>query len=209
MQHDHFKANEEFIKLHEVKRYFCVAEEGDPDQVFDNPGTGHAGEEAPAQDPLPAVVDDSINGQSEDVNTIEALRGVIDIDDDNELAPENVPRTMDSSSWMLSSEWSHTGFCYRKSQNLGDSQARLNFPVDPTINGYYVQLFALTVVIDKVNKSMHGEDDLTYGEFLWWIGMWVLMLTVDGANGCSFWSSKKFDPFEGAPFCLTAFMSCT
>ena len=50
---------------------------------FDDPGTGHAGEEAPAQVPLPAVVDDSINGKSEDANTIEFLHRVIDIDDDN------------------------------------------------------------------------------------------------------------------------------
>ena len=89
----------------------------------------------------------------------------------------------------------------------------MNFPVDPTTNGYYVQLFeglflkqVLTVVIDKVNENMHGEDDLNYGEFLWQIGMWVLMLTVDGANHHLFWSSRKVDPFEGAPFCLTAVM---
>ena len=110
MQHEDFKANEEFIELHVVKRYFHVAEEGDPDWFFDDPGTGHAGEEAPAQVPLPAVVDDSINGQSKDANTIEALCGVIDIDDDNEPAPKNVPRTMDSSNQMLSSEWGHTAF---------------------------------------------------------------------------------------------------
>ena len=109
MQHDDFKANEELIKLHVVKRYFCVAKEGDLDQFFDDPGTGHAGEEAPALVPL-AVVDDSINRQSKDSNTIEALHGVIDIDDDNEPAPKNVPRTMDSSNQMLSSEWGHTGF---------------------------------------------------------------------------------------------------
>ena len=52
---------------------------------------------------------------------------------------------------------------------------------------------------------MHGEDDLTYGEFLWWIGIWVLMSTVDGANHHSFWSFKNVDPFEGASFHLTAF----
>ena len=62
---------------------------------------------------------------------------------------------MDSSNQMLLTEWDHTGFCYRKSHNLGDSQARLNFPVNPTTNGSYVQLFeglfpkqVLTVVID-------------------------------------------------------------
>ena len=89
----------------------------------------------------------------------------------------------------------------------------MNFPVDPTTNVYYVQLFeglflkqVLTVVVDKVNENMHGADDLTYGEFLWWIGMWVLMLTVDGADHHSFWSSKNVDPFDGAPFLLTAFM---
>ena len=89
----------------------------------------------------------------------------------------------------------------------------VNFPVNPTTNGYYVQLFeglfpkqVLTVVIDKVNENMHGGDDLTYGEFLWWIGMWVLMSTVDGADHHSFWSSKNVDPFEGASFHLAAIM---
>ena len=105
MQHDDFKANKEFIELHVVKRYFHVTKEGDLDQLFDDPGSGHAGEEAPAQVPLPAVVDDSINGQSEEANTIKALHEVIDIDDDNEPAPKNVPRTMDSSNQMLSTEW--------------------------------------------------------------------------------------------------------
>ena len=96
------------FELHAVKRYLCVAEEGDPDWFYDDPGTGHAGEEAPTQVPLPAVVDESINRQSEDANAIEALCGVIDIDDDNKLAPKNVPQTMDSSNQMLLSEWGHT-----------------------------------------------------------------------------------------------------
>ena len=55
---------------------------------------------------------------------------------------------------------------------------------------------------------MAGDDDLTYGEFLWWIGIWVLMSTVDGADHWSFWSTKTVDAFEGAPFRLTPFMSC-
>ena len=67
----------------------------------------------------------------------------------------------------------------------------------------------LTVVIDKVNENMQSEDDLTSGEFLWWIGMCMLMLTVDGADHHLFWSSKNVDPFEGTPSHLTAFMLCT
>ena len=52
--------------------------------------------------PLPEAVDDTINGMSEEAKTVEALRGVVDIDNYNESAPENV-------------EWGHDGFCFRRS----------------------------------------------------------------------------------------------
>ena len=34
------------------------------------------------------------------------------------------------------------------------------------------------------------------------------MSTVDGADQCSFWSTKNVDAFDGAPFHLIPFMSC-
>ena len=46
----------------------------------------------------------------EEVNTNEALGGVVDIDNDNELAPENVPAAADNSNRLLSTEWAKTGF---------------------------------------------------------------------------------------------------
>ena len=55
---------------------------------------------------------------------------------------------------------------------------------------------------------MNGEEEVVYGEFLWWIGIWVLMSTVDGVDHCSFWSNKNVDAFDRAPFHLTTFMSC-
>ena len=48
---------------------------------------------------------------------------------------------------------------------------------------------------------------MTYGEFLQWIGIRVLMSTVDGADCWSFWLTKTVDAFEGAPFRLTPFIS--
>ena len=62
-------------------------------------------------------------------------------------------------------------------------------------------------VIDIVNEKMDGDEEVVYGEFIWWIGIWVLMSTVDGADQCSFWSTKNVDAFDGAPFRLTPFMS--
>ena len=54
---------------------------------------------------------------------------------------------------------------------------------------------------------MDGEDDVTYGVFLQWIGIWVLMSTVDGVDHQLFWLTKTVDAFENAPFRLTPFMS--
>ena len=48
-------------------------------------------EEEPVSVALPDVVDQAINRQSTKDNTIEALCGVVDIDDDNEPTPEYVP----------------------------------------------------------------------------------------------------------------------
>ena len=82
--------------------------------------------------------------------------------------------------------------------------------MDATCHGYYVQLFEgffpkqlLHNVIDIVNEKMDGDEEVVYGEFIWWIGIWVLMSTVDGADWHSFWSTKNVNAFEGAPFCLT------
>ena len=121
----------------------------------------------------------------------------------------------DTSNRLLSTEWGHDGFCFQKSQNFGSTHARLNFSVDPTCHGYYVQLFEgffpkelLQNVIDIVNEKMNGEEEVLYGEFLWWIGIWVLMSAVDGVDHHSFWSNKNVDAFDFAPFHLTPFMSC-
>ena len=100
-----------------------MTEEGDPDLFFDDLGTSVGGDEYAAPIPLPDAVDDAINGMLEEVNTIKALQGVVDIDDDNEPAPENVPATADNSNRLLSTKWGHDGFCFRRSQNFGSTQA--------------------------------------------------------------------------------------
>ena len=189
--------------------------QGDPDLFFDVAPTTDNGEAIEAQTPLPTAVDEAINGRSEEVNTIEALQGVVEIDDDNELTEENVPTTTATTNRILSTEWGHDGFCFRKSQNFGNTQAKLNFAVDPTTQGYYIQLFErlfpkqlLLCIIEIINEKMDGENDVTYGGFLRWIGIWVLMSSVDGADRRSFWLMKTVDAFEGAPFHLTPFMSC-
>ena len=160
--------------------------------------------------PLPAAVDDYINDNR--VNTIEALQDVVEVDDDNDPAPENVPQRSDNNATVFG-EWGHTGFCHRRMQNTPNSPAKLNFGINTTADDIYVQLFEglfpanlLDTMVTEMNKNISG-DPLTYGELLKWIGLWVLMSTVDGSDRQSFWSTHDINIFHGAPFHLTGFMS--
>ena len=84
----------------------------DPDLFFDDPGESQGQDEA-TPDPLPDVVGEVLNGQSEMNNTLESLHGIIDIDDDNKLAPKNVPAPTDDPVGYVSTDWGHSGKCCR------------------------------------------------------------------------------------------------
>ena len=55
------------------------------------------------------------------------------------------------------------------------------------------------VILVETNKVL-DQQPVTYGELLYWIGLWVLILTVDGSDCCLLWSSKLVNIYEGAPF---------
>ena len=126
VKHDDFKANKEFIKLHAVKRYFHVTEEGDPDQFFDDPGTGHAGEEAPAQVPsqqlLTTPSTENLKMQTPLKLFVELLTLM--------MTMNQLPKMFQGQQTVLIRCCCHNGVT-----------VRLNFPVNPTTNGYYVWLF--------------------------------------------------------------------
>ena len=214
IHHDDFKtSSDDFVELYAVKRYLKVTEEGSPDYFFDHANTELADEEGAPQ-ALPQVVEDALNGQSNETNMLEALRGVVDIDDDNDPAPENIPAPTDNNDRVLDTEWKHHGHCFRRSANMANHKACLNFRVDPTRDDYFLQLFeglfpmeVVQCIIDSVNDKLTSEQRLTHGEFLRWIGVWVLISTVDGSDRRAFWSTKKVDVFDGAPFRVTPYMS--
>ena len=77
VHHSEFKtADSIIVELHVVKRYWKVVEEGDSDFFFDDPVAEEEREEEPVSVALPDVIDQAINGQSTENNTIEALCGV-------------------------------------------------------------------------------------------------------------------------------------
>ena len=55
------------------------------------------------------------------------------------------------------------------------------------------------VILTETNKVLDKEP-VTYGELMRWMGLWVLISTVDGSDRRSFWLSKSVNMYEGAPF---------
>ena len=81
----------ENLELHTMKKHFKDEKEGDPDLFYDAVAVN--GNEEPEAPPLPAVIDDEVMGRNHGgANELAAaLNGVVDIDDDNEPAPEHIP----------------------------------------------------------------------------------------------------------------------
>ena len=53
-------------------------------------------------------------------------------------------------------------------------------------------------MIPTMNQKLNNS--VSYGALLSWIGLWILMSTVDGSDCQSFWSSKDVNIYEGALF---------
>ena len=53
------------------------------------------------------------------VQTIKAICDVVKVNDDNELAPENILEPTDEPrGTIFNNEWGHSGFCHRKTANM-------------------------------------------------------------------------------------------
>ena len=188
VHHDDFKNDDDFIELHAVVKHWKVEVEGDPDLCFTarvNPQVEQEGEPTP----LPQAVDELLTNQATTEETVEALHGVVDINDDNNPAPEHIPEPNDISSSSIFGEWGHEGVCFRKQQGNQNIHAKLNVALDPNADDPNLQLFEilflkkwiLETVIPSTSNQL-GEELLSYGQLLRWIGLWILMLMVDGSD---------------------------
>ena len=188
VKHDDFiGTDQEPQELYAVKKHFSIKVEGDLDFFFNVSLVLEDGEEElDQQEVLPTAVDDE-------------LMGLMDVDDDNEPVPENIPvRTAPPPPSVLSQEWGHEGFCLWESNNIPDAKAKLVYPVNTTRNDINLQLFECffpwafmeDVMIAETNKIL-DQHPLSYGELLHWIGLWVLISIVDGSDCRSFGRQRR------------------
>ena len=89
-----------------------------PDLFFDAVTTSEESEVATASVvPLPQAIDEEVSGRNDGGanDLFNALSGVVDIDNDNKPALENIPSPQDNASQhnsILSGDWGHDGICF-------------------------------------------------------------------------------------------------
>ena len=212
MHHKEFKhADGTFINLYAIKRYWKVNQLGHLDYFFDRVQTQQENEDKIKDTLIPVAVDDHLNGEIHTTQTNMALVNVVDVDNNNEPSPENIPQPNDAVLSPLKETWGHSGFCYQRAANMQNYKAKINFHIDNE-DDYYLQLFegmfprdVLDTIIEGVNKQI-SEDPITYGELLHWIVLWVMMSTVAGSDHRSVWSTCYLGMFYGSFFTLSNYM---
>ena len=138
------------------------------------------------------------------------------INDDNDPAPENIP-DQNEMAQNIFSEWQHSGSCYRlkdggRNQKPQLIHTQLHVPdLLELFEMFFFKHFIKSVIIPKTNQHLaaEGHRDLSYGEFLRWVGICLLMATLVGPDRTDFWSLSDIDKFKGAPFRLHEYMSRT
>ena len=111
------------------------------------------------------------------------------VDDDNESAPENYPVANETVGDIFS-DWSHSGICEHRSTVCQDSQPELKLwtysETEPTnlclFEAFFSKDYIKNTIIPTTNKNLEDTGTLPghYGEFLRWLGLWLLMSTVIG-----------------------------
>ena len=68
---------------------------------------------------------------------------------------------------------------------------------------FFFMGFVKDVIIPKTNMHLTVNEvhcELSYGKFLQWIGIWLLMSMLHGPDHVTFWSLLEINHFRGVPW---------
>ncbi len=141
----------------------------------------------------------------------------IEVNDDNEPAPENVPEPYEAPLPPGGGRWENPTICSRRANNFQNLPGRFtNHRWDKIADYDEFQLFRMCfpeewlvdVCIPMTNKGFTKKTDLQ--EFYVFLGCIFFKACYEGIPDRDlWWSLKPIDLFDGAPFRLNAYMSLT
>ena len=140
------------------------------------------------------------------------------VDDDNQPLPENIPTEEEQnapSQPQFFTAWEDSRSCFHCLEGGHKTKAHINFNTDvkPTVEQlfevFFFKPFIMGIIIPQTNKCLQEgrHRPLAYGEFLYCLGPWFLMATINSPDKVEFWSMGEVDYFVGAPMRLGSYMS--
>lgn len=209
-RHDDFPNKE----LWTVKRWAKVNSEGHKDHFFTTNTTGTPQEQNEDERGPKEITNDVRNATKENVNAMRAAG--FDVDDDNDPAPENVPDTATAPTNNIYGAWNpNLGNCYRKQAGGHETRAKLLGVNEIWMQGvsfftmflmFFPKTFLKSVILVETNKVIDGPQ-VSFGEFLRFLGIWLFLSTQKGHARREYWSSKSMDPFNGPAYRFNEWMS--
>ena len=114
------------------------------------------------------------------------------------------------------SRWMHSGICERIALISRNTKPELSFWTNKSVEpsnlqiweGLFFTSFIKHMILPQTNNTLPvGKKHIQYGEFLGWLGLWMLMGTLIGPQRHEFWATHTINAFHGAPLCLGIWMS--
>ena len=210
------------IEMYAVVRYVKIIEEGAEADLFiptvpPNPVSTAIvtieGEDATALTTVPPIT----GGYAEDIIAMRA-EGVY-IDDDNEPAEENIPKSIVDIESPFENEWGYKGVCYRRKDGHTHRNASCSMPRETwqtmSPSDWFLLFFPMSYVTETMLPAMNdalekGRPKIMLWEYVRWLGIWTLLATTDGHDRKAFFERQKpseDERFEGPPFRLGDIMS--
>ena len=102
------------------------------------------------------------------------------VDNENKPVPVNIPNAKDvivwgEDVWMFGQEWGWEGFCNQNREGGINERGKLNLILFVVLEG--IDMVSMFVTMVPLKKA-ESPSDLTFGKFLRWVRIWLLLSTI-------------------------------
>ena len=213
------------VELHAAKRYTVVDAEGHPDRIWTTVLHEDGTEATPADPNSEREIDPAIFRATDNIEDIARVRAEgFEVDDDNEALPENRPALdappieVSVDGLLRGQRWGWDGVDERSNKGGYEKPSFENgwMPCGKTYLDIFLRFLPFVwienVLLRKTSDALEKNNShpLTISEFLRYLGIHLLMATIQGFGQVEFWdySGVAKSQEEGAcPYNLKDYMS--